>query len=208
MFKYFKLGGMALAYLALSAGASHATFVDQPLPSNAYIQFNGLDWAWANPVAGDGSYVPVRGEPAGFTGVDLSYQSRYGWRFATAEELLDAPTAMDFIFAGANVPAPGSGPDPVSGADNSFIAPGVSVERPGPMACATPYFSSWTTFCNWQNGPGSGEFFTSGPWWQPGGRTSAETLLVRTVAPVPEPETWLLMGVGLAAMVLRKRRTR
>ena len=203
MFGYCKTSLTALACLAFSAGSIHAAFVDEPLPSGAYIQFDGLDWAWANPVAADGSYVPLPGEPGpGFTGVDLSHQSRFGWRFATAEELRHAPTAMDFIFAGANVPAPGGGPDPVSGADSSFIAPGPTIERPGPMACATPYFSSWTRNCNWQNGPGSGEFFTSTDWWQPGGPAYAETLVVRAINPVPEPGTWLLMGVGLAALAL------
>ena len=191
---------LAIAFLAASAGANvaQAAFVNSPVPLDAYITFGGLDWAWASPVAGDGSYVPAPGEPVGtFTGLDLSYQSQFGWRLATSSELVFAPSAFDFIFAGANVPLGAS--DAVSGAFN-YPSTNPNVIRPGALACATPYFSMWSRACNWQNGPGSGDR-TSGPWWQPGEVSYRDTLVVRNVLAVPEPSSYLLMLGGLIALV-------
>jgi hypothetical protein len=78
--------------------------IETPLPTNAYITFDDLNWAWAYPF------------PATYPGFDLSYQSQFGWRLPTTAEIDNAPTAMDFLFPGANVPfgSPGSGVDPLT----------------------------------------------------------------------------------------------
>src|ERR1700730_4241731 len=101
-------GSFAVAIIgALASVPSKAAFVETPLPSNTYIDFDGLDWAWAYPA------------PASYPGFDLSYQSQFGWRLPPAAELAGAPGAINFLFAGANVPFSGTGiaaHDPVSGA--------------------------------------------------------------------------------------------
>jgi hypothetical protein len=51
--------------LIFSTNAS-AALLDAPLPSDAYITFDNLEWAWAYPF------------PASYGGFDLSYQSWAG----------------------------------------------------------------------------------------------------------------------------------
>ena len=68
-----------LAALLASAG-SQAALVNAPVAANAYISFGGLDWAWAYPL------------PAS-NGLDLSFQSQFGWRLPTLAELAAAPLA-------------------------------------------------------------------------------------------------------------------
>jgi PEP-CTERM motif len=211
---------LAVAALTWGCAASHAALYDAPVPTNAYITVGGFDWAWANAVAADGSFVDTIVRPGSYTGIDLSYQSQFGWRLPTQEELAIAPLATAFLFAGANVP--GSGPmvtvDPVTGA----YGPGISIyvdpvsgarnTTPGrngaDMACAAPYFSAWALTCNYANGPGTnvpGQYST--PWWgAPGSQSFSDSLVVRVAAPVPEPETWLLMVVGLGVLAGLRRR--
>ena len=69
----------ALAAMATSAAMTvlptvQAAPLNQPLASNAYISFGGLEWAWASALAS--------------FDVDLSYQSQFGWRLPTLQELL------------------------------------------------------------------------------------------------------------------------
>jgi hypothetical protein len=197
----------AALLLVLAGGQGHAAMFDAPVPTNAYITFGGLQWAWANPVSADGSYkaAPWEGNPA-YTGIDLSYQAQFGWRLPTADELGHAPDAFAFIVDGANVAAALGSVDPISGAMN-YSRSTPDVPRPGALACAVPYFSAWATGCNWQNGPGSGSV-TSTDWWSPGAAVYAETLVVREIPAVPEPATYGLMVAGLAAVGAVTRKSR
>jgi hypothetical protein len=90
-------------------------------------------------VAADGSWGAL-------SAIDLSYQVTLGWRLPTAEELLTAPRAIDFVFSGGNVPLVGR-VDPVSGA--YFDAP-----PPGDAALAVPYFSDLFKHGDWSDSPG------------------------------------------------------
>lgn len=178
---------LALALLAgaVISGNVQAAYINAPLPTNTYISFNGLDWAWAFPL------------PAS-QGLDLSFQSALGWRLPTAGELLLAPDATDFMFAGANVPLGGT--DPVSGA--SFAA--VNASLTGAAACATPYFSNSYRHCDWQDGQGQ----PLGPWaGLPGAFGFADQLVVRN-AQIPEPGTLALLGLGIAGLAFSKRKTK
>ena len=194
----------ALAFAA-SCACSHAALLDAPVPVNAYITFNGMHWAWANAVAPDGSFIDTAYKPGSYTGIDLSYQSQFGWRLATIDELSDGPIATDFLFDGANVPGAALSVDPVSGAFNT-----TNGRKGVAMACASPYFSAWAPTCNFANGPGvnvSGVMST--PWWgQPGSFAWSDTLVVRAIppSPIPEPSTWLLMALSLGAVGAAARR--
>lgn len=175
------------ALTALLAGVgAQAAYVNAPVAANAYITYGGLDWAWALPL------------PAS-SGLDLSYQSAFGWRLPTAAELAAAPLATDFMFAGANVPLGGA--DPLTGAN--FSATNASLT--GAAACATPYFSSSYRHCDWQDGNGQ-------PWapWagSPGAQSFADQLVVRAGNnQVPEPASLALVGLALAAAGWMRRRS-
>lgn len=169
--------------IAFSAFGAQAALVDAPVSSNAYISFGGLQWAWAYPL------------PAN-SGMDLSYQSQFGWRLPTAAELTFAPQATDFMFAGANVPLHGT--DPLTGA--SFQATNANLT--GAAACATPYFSNDYRHCDWQDG--NGQVYE--PWaGTAGAQGFADQLAVRAV---PEPETYamLLAGLGALGALVRRRK--
>lgn len=169
----------------VSQGTAQAAFLDSPVPSNAYITVGGLDWAWAFPL------------PAGF-GLDLGYQASQGWRLPTAAELLSAPLATAFLFAGANVPLGGT--DPVSGA--SFQATNANLNGAG--ACATPYFSNSYKHCDWQDGLGQ----PYGPWvGMPGAPGFGEQLVVRASA-VSAPASMAVLGMGLLGLGAAVRRRR
>jgi|GEM_PF-762690 len=193
---------LVAASLVLACASVQAARYDAPVASNAYITHNGFEWAWANPVAANGSFIEYSA-PTLYTGIDLSYQAQFGWRLATAEELAFAPLPSQFLFEGANVPGGPGVKDPVSGS---------WVNTPGrngvEMACAAAYFSAWATTCNYANGPGlSVEGYQSTPWWGlPGSQTWSETLVVRVAAPVPEPATVALMIAGLGVVAIARRR--
>jgi hypothetical protein len=72
------LGGVAAA----TAGP-----ITSDLPSSAYITVNGLDWAWASPVAST--------DWGGNTLQEPGFHS--GWRYATEAELANRPSAYDFL---------------------------------------------------------------------------------------------------------------
>jgi hypothetical protein len=178
----------ALALLLFPA-ASKAALVNIPLPDGSYIENymgSGLDVAWAAPCA---PLAPSCGV------IDLSFQSGFGWRLATLDEVafLSANlVAQDFVFAGANVPLGGSD---ANGANFSG-SPG------GAAACAAPYFSSFHYHCDWSNGVGTGAGAVPWGFGQPGELSHAEAIAVRGAA-VPEPA--ILALFGLSALMARRR---
>lgn len=180
-----------VAVAALAGGGAQAAIINTPVPANAFITLNGYDWAWAMPVPSDGTGFGVF--------IDLSVQGPLGWRVPTLAELALAPLAVDFMFAGANVPLGGS--DPVSGAN--FQVTNASLT--GPAACAAPYFNNTYSHCDWQDGNGQ----VNQPWWGlPGAQGFADSLAIRNSTPVPEPATLGLLGFGLAGLAAAARRRR
>jgi len=169
----------ALAIAALGAAcltsAGHAATVNQPLPTNAYIVQNGLDWAWASPLPG----------------ADLSYQSAFGWRLPTASELLHVPLATDFLFAGANTPFGGF--DAVG--DHFDLVDQTYYDAASAGACAAVYFSN-ASWCDWINGHGD---FAGAP----GASSNADQLVVRTAiaAVTPIPPALPLFSTAIVGMV-------
>lgn len=156
-----------------------AANVETPLPANTYITKDGLDWVWAYPYNN------------GHANFDLSYQSQFGWRLPTEQELANAPLATEFIFAGANVPLGGS--DPVSGASFHVSNPALD----GAAACATPYFSngSWN-HCDWGDAD-------EGVWYgQDGALDWAEQLLVRGEMSNQAVPTLSTFGIALMVLAL------
>lgn len=180
---FAKLGVLVAA--AGFATAASAALVNAPVPVNAYITYGGLNWAWAAPV--DESFI------------DLSYQTQFGWRLPTDVELANAPSAMLFIFQGANVPFGGT--DPVSGAFWSFT----DVTLNGDAALASPYFTNAYYHGDWCNGIGSNCSYGQTPAWNRPQQFFNDSLVVRNA--VPEPASWAMMitGFGLVGTSLRRR---
>src|SRR5215469_10078722 len=95
------------ACLVLGATAAMAVPINSPVPTDATITFDGLQWAWGGPCTfsggcGDGT---------------LAYQGTQGWSLPTAADmaLVDAYDASNpaafadlFVFPGANVPSGGT----------------------------------------------------------------------------------------------------
>lgn len=181
-----KLGlGLGASLAALAVAAPAQAIVNLPVPVNATVSYNGLQWAWASPL-GDASTI------------DLSYQGTLGWRLPTAAELALAPTANQFIYAGANANLDGT-PDAV-GANWQFTN-GLQ----GFAALAVPYFNNSFSHGDFCNGPGAGCGLNEYP-WNSGG--VAEFIVVRNLQNgVPEPAVWalLILGFGAIGGAMRRR---
>lgn len=174
-----------LGTIALAIPTAHAAPIHEPIPTNAYITHAGLDWAWGGPCAYGGECSQA----------DLSYQSTLGWRLPTLAELGALPTdfATHFRFDGAN--APDGGTDALTGAYFSG-SPG------GDAACATPWFDTGVTHCDWGDG-------ALGGWAGLNASPYAEQLFVRAATvDAPEPGTLTLFGLGCALLGATMRRPR
>jgi hypothetical protein len=179
---------LAALSLMLVGGRANAVPINSPVPSNAYIVFDGLDWAWGGPCPYSGGCYA--------TGT-LSYQGTQGWTLPTAADLaivnsVDASNAGAFaalfLTNPGNVPVGGT--DPVSGA---YFSAG------GGGSCATPYFNTAATWCD----DGDGE---QGLWAgstisnNSGNAFYAEQLYVNAVGATPLPSTWTMLIAGFIGL--------
>ena len=189
------------AVIAIVTAPADASIINSPVPTNAYIVYDGIDWAWGSPC----SYA---NGGCGSGGADLTYQSTQGWGLPTAGDLaivntLDDsgnPGAFASLFYSTSGNVPFGGVDPVSGAGFNVAVAG---------SCATPYFNFLYAGCD-SSDADAGEWAGSDNFY--GSSGYAEQLFVRNAAPtgVPEPSSWVLMlsGFGLVGQVLRKRATK
>ena len=178
---------LVLLAFQLFVVSAYAGQINSPVPSDAYIVFDNLEWAWGGPCPYSGGCYA--------TG-DLSYQSTQGWSLPTAPELAQIPSdfASYFITGIGNVPY--NGIDPVSGA--SFAGGPVIPALSG--ACATPYFTGAATWCDWSDGANGywAGVSNSEPYY-------SEQLYVRSATPTPEPVSLVLFSsfLGLAGLARR-----
>jgi hypothetical protein len=198
-----KIKLVAAMTLALSATFAQGALLDVPVPTNAYIKLNGFDWAWGGNCASNGG--------TGCDTLSFAFQQTQGWRIAVASDMPLAPTALNFLFAGANVPF--NGTDPVSGARFDFVnAAYTNAGLAG--ACASAYFTLGDSenSCDWGNG--GGQNVNTIGWFNQNGETNffAEVLFIRdpgaTVIPLPATFAPLLAGLALIGGVAHRRRER
>jgi len=178
---------IAIATAAFASGAAQGALVNAPVPTNAYITFGGLDWAWASPCS-----------PTGCSGgqdvLDLSFQAGQGWRLPTMAEFAARPSHTDFVFRGANVPFGGADANGTTFTGN----PGSDA------ACAAAYFTAGA-FNHCDFGDGAIGAIFGNP--QYAGVPNVETWLVRGNGAVPEPATWamLILGMGIVGSAMRRK---
>jgi hypothetical protein len=193
--KKVTLGICALSLISFFMPMSaNAALFDVPLPSNTFITLNGFDWAWGASCAENFA--------TGCDTLSFAFQTGEGWSIAQASDMTNAPTALDFLFPGANVPF--NGADPVTGATFGFLNSAYT----GDGACATAYFTlgDGDIDCGWSNGGGQ-NIGTEG-WFNQNGETRpfAEVLFVRGISEVPVPAAFWLFGTALIGFVGMSRR--
>ncbi|MGA8711543.1 MAG: PEP-CTERM sorting domain-containing protein [Roseiarcus sp.] len=194
MAMYFRAVLVGALGVALLAGGANASLVNAPVPSNAYIVFDGLDWAWAAPVAADGSF--------GCCGVDRRMKASLGGGCRPQPSLRMRRPRCNSCSPGRTCR---STELILCGAYFDYA----SSTLDGPAASAVPYFNDVVSQADWCNAPGSACGFGEVPWWgQPGAPTYAESLVVRSVSGVPEPSTWAMMVLGFAGLGFAGHRTR
>lgn len=103
---------LTAAAIGLMAAAAPTTAEAQA--ANSFINFGGLDWAWASPCP-----TPTLNVSGCTSGAEVTLFG--GWRFATAAEWLARPAQSDFLDIAGNYA--GSG---------------------GQMRCASQYFQGYT----------------------------------------------------------------
>lgn len=182
---------------------SHSALIETELTPNAYITQNGFDWAWG------GRCVTKSFRDCDT--LDFAFQAALGWRIAVSSDMLLAPTALDFLFAGGNVPF--EGVDPISGASFNFTN-AVYTLAASAGACASAYFTlgDGLNSCDWGNGGGQ-DTNTVG-WFNQNGESNffADVLFIRVASttpnpnPVPAPSTMFIFGGGLIGLIALRRR--
>lgn len=188
---------IAIVTLGLASTSSQAALIETALPTSAYITLNGFDWAW-------GASCVTKGASDCDT-PDTAFQATFGWRVAETTDMGLAPTALDFLFPGANVAF--NGTDPVSGAAFEYTNTAYT-NAASAGACANAYFTlgDGNNTCDWGNG-GEQNFNTLG-WFNQNGesRFFAEMLFVRDIAPIPVPAAVWLFSSGLLGLIGITRR--
>jgi len=178
-----------IATLALAVGTAHAVIYDSSIvipDANVLINFNnsGLDWVYAGPLSPHAWSVEQIYTP--------SYRAVEGWRYATVAEWAKRPAWSD------------------------FIVPGHAVSLANNFTDHTCYiFASeyWSTFNSVDLLDASNGYLTNGNGLGYAD-TGADTFYVRDshaashFAPVPEPSTSILLGAGIAGVVLLRRRNK
>jgi hypothetical protein len=176
--------------------SSNAALIDAPLPTNTYITLNGFDWAW-------GASCITKGASDCDT-PSFGFQQALGWDIAQSTDMALAPTALDFLFPGANVPF--NGVDPVSGASFAYLNDAYT-DAQSAGACATAYFTlgdgvgvAQGNSCDWYNG-GDQNVNTLG-WFNQNGESNfyADVLFVRQVSVIPVPAAVWLFGTALIGL--------
>jgi hypothetical protein len=193
--KMLRVGTFSLV-MGLVTPMAQAALIDAPLPANAYITRNGYDWAW-------GANCSSMGAPD-CSPLEFGFQSSQGWRIAQASDMALAPTAMDFLFAGANVPF--NGTDPVSGSSIDLVNEAY-LNAASSGACASSYFTLGGEYntCDWINGSGQDVSTNTLGWFNQNGENNfyAEVLFIRSV---PEPATAVLFFLGAVLLLTLGRK--
>lgn len=178
--KLHLLAAAAVASMTVVAAMPAAASLDISIPTDNYIAYGGIDWAWAGPCA------PFAGSSCNLEGDTLTaFQAGEGWRIPTLVEFTARPEVSDFGGKCASAYF-GSGYGHCDFGDPDV--PGGAVPGVKPVGYLYDYGYNITS-----NGSDS----------------VAETWFVRNGGgAVPEPATWAMMiiGFGAAGSMIRRRK--